>query len=217
MNDDLGPSGGCLGNIVWTCHDPDCHVCVAASGLTQWAKREQYHGMLDLNVIVAEADGGIYGLEFTPRFGYDAGPTFLWELVKPGLAEFFSNAARGQLHNVETREGFAGAIRITIPPWPSEKYSAEENVPIRGVDDSDEVYWYNVKRDDSGNLCTSGAWGIVALLTGHSVDPARSLTRPLEACKNMRLKAKQYRTDLAKQFVGDLASLKSLMSVKVGG
>lgn len=223
MNDDLGPSGGCLGNVVWMCPDPHCAVCEAASGLVLWAAREHYHGMLDLNVIVAEADGGIYGLEFTPRFGYDASPTLLWELVKPSLGEFLADAARSQLRSVDTREGFAGAVRVTLPPWPTEKHNAEENVPIRGLDDvkDNEVFWYNVKRDDAGKLCSAGAWGIVCLFTGHSVDPANACKRSLVNCQSLRLKNKQYRTDLGKQFVGDLTKLESLvgksMSTGVAG
>ena len=200
MNDDLGPSGGCLGNITWFCQG--CKVCKIAKRLTQWAKREAYHGMLDLNVIVTPS-GRVYGLEFTPRFGYDASPTLLWELVKGGLGTFFADMARGQITNLNLRDDFAGALRVTIPPWPTEKHTAEENVPIRGIDDLDHTYLYNVKEDDDG-LCTAGAWGIVALFTGRSVNPARALDRPLDCAKRVRLKNKQCRTDLAKQFSKDL-------------
>jgi uncharacterized membrane protein (DUF2068 family) len=53
-------------------------------------------------------------------------------------------------------------------------------------------------------LCTAGAWGIVALFTSHSSDPKRAVDKPLDVVKELRLKNKQYRTDLAKQFSKDL-------------
>lgn len=207
MDGDIGPSGGCLGNIAWFCGG--CKVCAIAKQLVPWARREHYHGMLDLNVIVTPS-GRVYGLEFTPRFGYDASPTLFWELVRGGLGSFFDAAARGRVGMLDLRDGFAGALRVTIPPWPTEKYTAEEAVPIRGIDPKvmeRSTYLYNVKEDDKGGLCTAGAWGIVALFTGHSSDPARAVNKPLDVVKELRLKNKQYRTDLGKQFVKDLGLL----------
>lgn len=207
MNEDIGPSGGCLGNIVWFCGG--CKVCAIAKQLVPWAERERYHGMLDLNVIVTPR-GGVFGLEFTPRFGYDASPTLLWELIPQGLGAFFGDAASGRLGVYSGREGFAGAVRVTIPPWPTEKHTAEENVPLRGIEPKVEeasMYLYNMKRDDKGQLCTAGAWGIVALFTGHSSDPKRAVDKPLDVVRGLRLKNKQFRTDLGKQFVKDLSLL----------
>ena len=209
MNGDIGPSGGCLGNIVWFCGG--CKVCETAKQLIDWARREHYHGMLDLNVIVTPK-GRVFGLEFTPRFGYDASPTLFWELIRGGLGTFFESAARGRVSMLDLREGFAGAVRVTIPPWPTEKYTAEEGVPIRGLEPKtldDNTYWYNVKRDDDGNFCTAGAWGIVALLTSHITNPERAIAKAQDFVKDIRLKNKQYRTDLGKQFVKDLETLEA--------
>jgi phosphoribosylamine---glycine ligase len=205
MNDDIGPSGGCLGNLTWFC--AGCLACTQAKKLIPWAKREGYHGMLDLNAIVT-GTGKCLGLEFTPRFGYDAAPTLLWELVEGGLGRFFEDAARGQITGLDLREDFAGSIRFTIPPWPTEKHVAEENIPLRGLTEDEHVYFYNVKRNDSG-LCTAGAWGIVGLFTAHSSNPVAAITKSIESCKKLRLKDKQYRTDLHKRFVEDLDELAS--------
>jgi phosphoribosylamine--glycine ligase len=220
MNDDLGPSGGCLGNLVWFCDG--CKVCETAKQLVPWAERNRYHGMLDLNVIVRKRDGGISGLEFTPRFGYDASPTLFWELVQGDLGAFFADAARGRVRRLDLRDGFAGALRVTIPPWPTEKYTAEEGVPIRGLEKRVEernFYLYNVKRDDEEQLVSAGAWGIIGLFTSHSVNPKRALAKPLDWCKELKLKNKQYRTDLEKQFTEDIEKLESagvVMAVRDG-
>lgn len=215
MNGDIGPSGGCLGNIVWMCDG--CPACEEYGKLLPWFRKERYHGMCDLNTIVSPK--GIYGLEFTPRFGYDASPTLFWELIEGDLGDSFAELARGTLREVSTRSGFAGAVRITIPPWPTEKYTAEENVPIRGLNDDWEksTYLYNVKsaREDPSDLRTAGAWGIVLLCTGYSVNPSRALDKPLDACKAVRLKNRQFRTDLAKQFEDDLEKLEAVIHQEV--
>jgi phosphoribosylamine--glycine ligase len=208
MNGDLGPSGGCTGNIVWFCED--CPVCQAVRGLVPWFEKEKYHGMVDLNVIVAE--DGIFGLEFTPRFGYDASPTLFWELINHPLGEFFADAAHGQLDELDLVEGYASAVRITIPPWPSEKYHASENVPIRGIKESDDhVFFYNVKKNDRG-LCSAGAWGILSLHTGIGDTVKEAFEKPYKQVEKVRVKDKQYRTDLVEQFDKDLKQMDEILS-----
>jgi phosphoribosylamine-glycine ligase len=209
MNGDIGPSGGCMGNLTWFCEG--CRVCDVAKQLVPWCQAQGYHGMLDLNAIVAKRK--IYGLEFTPRFGYDATPTLLFELVRAGLGEFLEAAAGGQIGGIDVRSGFAGGVRVTIPPWPTEKHQAESDIPIRGLTDNEirDTYWYNVKRSSEDNsLVTAGAWGIVGLFNSHSSDPRRALDKPLDVIDRLKLKNKQYRTDLGKVFAQDLDKLEEL-------
>lgn len=209
QNDDLGPSGGCAGNITWFCDG--CKACDLAKQLVPWASRERYHGMLDLNAMVTPK-GEMYGLEFTPRFGYDAAPTLLWGLVRGDLGRFLAEAAMGSVRSLDLRSGFAGAIRVTIPPFPTEKFIAEADIPLRGIDKNvlrDHVYLYDVKRNERGELVTSGALGAVCLFINRSTNHLASLARPLEWASALRLKDKQYRTDLAKRFGEDLDALAS--------
>lgn len=205
---DLGPSGGCSGNVVWVCDG--CPLCDNAKKLVPLMRREQYHGMIDLNVILAE--DGVYGLEFTPRFGYDAGPTFLMETIENSLGQFLSDMARGQLYKFGVREGFAAALRVTVPPYPTEKADVEEDVPIRGIELGPHVFGYNVKTNDSG-LCTAGAWGILLLLTSHSETLGRAYSAPYRMAEQVRVKGKQYRTDLVEVFKKDVEKLQQMLEV----
>ena len=212
MNDDVGPSGGCSGNLTWFC--AGCKACRVARQLVSWALSERYHGMLDLNVIVSRRR--IYGLEFTPRFGYDAAPTLLFELVRGGVGAFLETVARGQVDRLDLRDGFAGGIRLTVPPYPTEiihntiNCEAEENVPIRGIDDDRDIYWYDVKKDSEGNLVTSGAYGVIGVFSAHSADPRHAVAKPLEPLRALKLKNKQFRTDLHNVFVNDLEKLETI-------
>jgi phosphoribosylamine-glycine ligase len=211
MNEDIGPAGGCVGNITWFCEG--CRVCDIVRQLGAWCSSQRYHGMLDLNAIVAGKR--VYGLEFTPRFGYDAAPTLLFELVRGGLGEFFEAFSRGQISQLDLRGGFAGAVGVSMPPWPAEKYTAEEDVPIRGLDES-EVYWYNVKKDNGNNLVSAGAWGNIGCVTDYSSDPRSAMAKPLRKLRELKLKGKQFRTDLHNVFAEDLNRLYALTGEKIG-
>jgi phosphoribosylamine-glycine ligase len=170
--------------------------------------------MLDLNVIVAK--DSIYGLEFTPRFGYDATPTFLYEVVTDPLGEFLGDIAHGTLRGVNlASDNFAGAIRVTIPPWPSERYHAEENIPIRGLTKGWErnTYLYNVKENEEGDLVSAGAWGILLLLTSSGNSIVSAMRQPLERAKELRIKNKQFRTDLVDRFKEDMKKLEVTLGV----
>lgn len=209
MDGNLGPSGGCTGNIVWACGE--CPICTACRKMAPWLKEHHYVGMLDLNAIITE-NGEIRGLEWTPRFGYDASPTLLWQLLDGELSQFLSDAARLQAGQTGLRSGFAGAVRITVPPWPTEKHLAMEGLPIAGLTpkDAKNVYLYNVKETD-GRLYTAGAWGILLLLTGRGGSIGSCLSEPYTTAERVRVSDKQYRLDLTEQFKGDMGKLESAL------
>src|SRR5208283_4900836 len=94
MDGNLGPSGGCTGNIVWAC-DGECPICKGGiRKLEGFLRVSNYKGMIDLNAIISEDK--LYGLEFTPRFGYDASPTLFWGLLSMDLSELLYRVAKGQ-------------------------------------------------------------------------------------------------------------------------
>jgi phosphoribosylamine---glycine ligase len=211
MDGNLGPSGGCTGNIVWACGE--CPVCKACRKMASFLKEQHYVGMLDLNAIVTDA-GEIRGLEWTPRFGYDASPTLLWECLDGEIGNLFSDIARHQYGDVspKLRENYGGAVRITIPPWPTERHLASEGLPIRGLTkkDADNVYLYNVK-SVGGKLYTAGAWGILLLLTGSGSNISGALRVPYDMAERVRVSDKQYRLDLVGQFKDDLRKLEAVL------
>ena len=196
MNDDLGPSGGCTGNVVWACGDCEtCPICKTTLWpIEEFLRSVNYVGPIDVNAVVA--DSGIFALEFTPRFGYDATPTLLCALLASPVGVFLDSVARGICREMPLLPDFAAGVRVTVPPWPSEKFPGPEGLPLRGIKNFDKFYPYDVM-DVEGVFLTSGGYGItgIALGTGATIDEA--FVEAGKIAKKLKLPDKQFRTDLA--------------------
>ena len=198
MNDELGPSTGCSGNIMWPAEDSK----IADKGvlrIIELLKRVNYVGPIDLNAVVNKT--GVYGLEWTPRFGYDATPTYL-KMLNVEYGKFFSDIVHGKAkkwtHNCESMCG----IRFSIPPYPAEPVDTEEEkvdealpnygVPIQNWETyAANLYFYEVMlRDEQLQHCNGT--GIIGVAI-HK-DPKRCY----EILEKLKIPDLQYRTDLAK-------------------
>lgn len=197
MNDDLGPSTGCSGNITWP-----ADTSVLQDGvkrIEELCVKEGYVGQIDLNAVVTE--DGIYGLEWTPRFGYDATPTLLCGVDDVG--KLYSDITRRQIKKMSFNSEYMGSLRITIPPYPIEpsKGDAEEVSPNLGIPiqnwekDQDCLYFYEVMFDE-GQLVHSGGTGVIAIACDTGSDCMEILQHPYEVVESLQIPDKQYRTDL---------------------
>ena len=206
LNDDLGPSTGCQGNLVWMAdHD---EVTDLLEGLEEDLIKEGYIGPLDLNAILSTR--GPKGLEWTPRFGLDAMPALL-ALIEGDVGKLISDILRGQTEEMDLYDAVGGGIRLTIPPYPMEptenvrKVLASApnlGVPIRDLDE-DHTYFYEVLMQD-GELVHSPGTGVIAVIVDADEDLKSVLDRPYEILEECRVPDKQYRTDLS-GILGDMA------------
>jgi phosphoribosylamine-glycine ligase len=214
---DLGPSGGCTGNIVWRCDESNCPLCRSLEKLSGFLEKHQYNGCIDINSVVSK-EGEIYALEFTPRFGYDAFPTLLYGLFDGDFGDFIESCAKGRGPNeMPLRPGFAAGVRISNPPWPSEDFKSKANIPIRGLrgDSFESFYPYEVSKREDG-LVTSGGVGIIGVAIGYSESSIEeAFEDAYKVCKKIQLQDSQYRTDLSDVLKSDLRKLtRSFNSVK---
>jgi phosphoribosylamine---glycine ligase len=226
MNENIGPSGGCSGNVVWSCGD--CPICNVVRGMGDFLRTRRFVGPIDINCIAS--GGRVYGLEFTPRFGYDATPTLLWELLDGETSQLLHDVARGQYNQPShqsglfvrrysspgLRDGIAGGLRITIPPYPSEKYEAASGVPIGGLPKGyqDFTCLYDVKMVED-KLQSAGSYGILLLFTGHGDTVGKALSHPQRMAEQVRIPDKQYRTDLVMEFKEDFEKLSIELGITV--
>ena len=215
MNDDIGPSSGCVGNIVEAC--PMCRI--VEEGILRFEGILRYHGYvgcIDLNTICNEE--GVWGLEWTPRLGYDAFPALMEMLTVP-LADIVTRYARGGSGGdfPMNTTGYGAALRVSIPPYPCEDVDAPRDVAIRGLVRADRphAYFYNVVLDPDGQLRSSGAWGATVAFTGFGETIPDAMGRCEEMAKRVELRDKQFRTDLTGEFIEAHAAYKAYIQPQI--
>lgn len=198
---DLGEKVGCTGNVVWQI---DLQSPLVQKLLTPLIGQLQgrFIGPLDVNVIIEKSSNEPVFLEFSPRFGYDA-VFALMELFDSDFGEFLYQVASGQKWQGQINEGFAGDVRLTVPPFPAKgaKDSSleAEGVPIFGV----EPYKYNphvhlieVMIDENEQLVTSGPHGVVLSVTGRGNSPRDAQEAAYKQVDKLQIPNMRYRNDL---------------------
>jgi phosphoribosylamine--glycine ligase len=207
MNGEKGPATGCSGNLVWAEYMPSRIVANGLAKVEAAIVAEGYVGSIDLNTVVN--DEGVWGLEWTPRFGYDSTPTQMFLMRSGEIGKFFSDLARGQAGEQPLSEEIGAGIRFTIPPYPIE-FEAKElakvrpniGIPIRGLTEKNEgsFYFYEVMLDEeTGGLCHSPGDGILGVAMGRSRHVWDAFEQPYQALSELRIPELQYRTDLAEK------------------
>lgn len=200
----LGPNTGCAGNLVRS-FAPGVVPKVFSEGIGRMEailRLKDYRGMIDLNSVVSIADNKLYGLEFTPRFGYDATPTQT-VLINGDFGTFLWSVATRR-PGPQPVAGYAASVRLSIPPYPWQPHGKgkgkifESGIPIGGIKAPDlkRCYLYDAMLDASGNLVTSGHEGFVAapFCRGDTIQDAfEGLS---EQVKRIRIPDMQYRNDI---------------------
>jgi phosphoribosylamine--glycine ligase len=202
MNDELGPSTGCSGNITWPT-ELDTIISQGVKRAESLCKKNNFVGQIDLNSVI-DKNGLLYGLEWTPRFGYSATPSFL-ALVETDLGQFFSDICKNQIKELPISNQYSGSIRVSIPPYPAEPnegidtegVSPNIGVPIQNWERYQEsIYFYEVQLVED-QLCHSGGTGVICEPQG--VGPLEDcLKEPYKIAEDLIIPDKQYRTDLEK-------------------
>lgn len=207
MADDLGPNTGCAGNIVWMPSRPNAiyqqGLQKMALGLGGFPPQ-----MYDLNTIVTEGD--VYGLEWTPRFGYE-GTCNLTRLLGVPFGEFMFSVATGVLVTAEPRARFAATIRLSVPPYPSAEFSRKRiQVPITGVEQErlDTFVLYDVMKDGDA-LITGGTYNVIGSPIGCGETIEAAFGNVETAISRLDIPNLQYRSDACKALKARYATLLS--------
>ena len=198
MNDNKGPNTGCSGNLVWTYGGCEPQLYKHGLGkMKKYLKSISYTGMLDLNTIVTTQ--GVYGLEWTPRFGYDAIATFI-QLYAGNFGEMLHRIATGQVPEQSFRAEFAAGVRLSIPPYPTEVAGKHPGgVPIKGLDEEDflETFMFDVEREKD-ELVTAGVSGFIAVPMGKGESIGAAFSEVKDRIGRIKIPNMQHRTDIEK-------------------
>jgi phosphoribosylamine--glycine ligase len=211
LDGDLGPSGGCTGNVVWPCDSNDPLVKQTLLLLTEALRERSYVGAIDINCVVNE--DGVYGLEFTPRFGYDAFPTLLHSLIDFDFGAFVNSLACGSVSDERLTSGFGAGVRLSIPPWPNEKYHNEDCVTLRGFDDDAREYFYPYGVMLEGEeLKSSHGVGTLGVMNYEGRSIGQAFACVYHQIQKLKIPNLQYRTDLAEQCLKDYRELRRILT-----
>lgn len=189
----VGPATGCAGNVVWTWDDVTSQFLYEYlfKPLEPELQRANYLGPLDINGIWNEQ--GIFGLEWTARFGYDAIQAYSLLLDEP--LEDVLEALRN-LNEMPVRTGYqALAIRVSIPPYPNDGDVPE--VPVL-VPESvmANTFLSDVKLNDDGLLVTAGMDGYVLCVADYARRLPPLQSRSIAHIDKIHIPSKQYRVDI---------------------
>jgi len=199
MNKNHGPNTGCAGNLVFTFGNKE--PAVYRQGLMKmkpFLKKIGYTGMLDLNTIATPQ--GLFGLEWTPRFGYDASAA-LTQIYGGNFGEAMQAIAIGNKPDLSWNAEFCAGVRLSIPPYPSEiKGEHPHEVPVQGIKEEHytKVFMYDVEisKENKDELVTCGHSGFIATPMGIG----NSISEAFQECDALIEKIKvpnmQVRTDI---------------------
>jgi len=199
MVGDIGPNTGCMGNVVWWWPEDVSQILVDSlfRGMEGALREEGYVGPLDINAIWTPE--GPYALEFTARFGYDAIQASSRLIALP-FGEFL--AGLEGMSAIPTIEGYAVAVRVSIPPYPHE--GDVPDVPVGGIgeDNRDEVYLSDVQNTPEGFLC-AGADGYVLSVAANSQRLSQAISRAYQVIDGLIIPNMQYRLDVGERVAAE--------------
>lgn len=163
------------------------------------ALRDAGHvGYVNLNTIIN--DDGIWPLELTCRFGYP-GFAILSALFAEPLGEMLARIARGEAGAIETHDGFAVGVVLTVPPFPYHHGYEElsKGIPILLGELSEEerahLHFGEVAMV-GGELVTAGQIGYIMVVTGRGPTVEAAQTAAYTLAAKIAIPNVRYRTDI---------------------
>jgi phosphoribosylamine-glycine ligase len=210
MNDGVGPNTGCSGNLVFTLNSESKVFTEGLAKAKTALNSLGFRGMVDLNTIATEDK--LYGLEWTPRFGYDASAT-LFGMYGGDFGQLLQRVASGGIPEQKWKAEYGTSARLTIPPYPTEiKLAKVKGIPIKGfnLDNEEELmktYFYDVMADKDELVC-SGINGLICCPIETGPTPELAFARLDNRIKKIQIPDMQYRTDLKKSIMERYFKLK---------
>lgn len=204
-NDDEGRNTGCAGDVVWKLNGNERIIQEGINKSLPFFRKNKLPMMIDLNCIVN--DDGLWGLEWTPRFGYDASFS-LFQLLKIPLGSVLERLVKGEdiLMDYAFSSDFALSIRIL-------RDMIEPELPIEIKPTSQhegKLWWWDIVMGQDG-LETGGSGEEIVIITTQAptIDEAKKIMyEDLEPC--IIIPDGDKRTDIGVKAKEDYENLKML-------
>lgn len=209
----LGPKTGCMGSAVWIGLENSKLYREGIGKLVPALRKVKYIGPIDLNTIVAE--GKLYGLEFTARFGYDA-LFILFEMLRGKVNDLLYGVATGVAKGMTFKSNWGMGIDLVVPPYPLDiKPDLYKDVLIQGLNRGNlKHFWpYDVYKKGDRYLC-AGNGGDLGVVTARGDEigdwsPIRDAKRRIiRTISNLIIPDMIYRRDIGNRVSDERAQLK---------
>jgi phosphoribosylamine--glycine ligase len=197
MNDDIGPNTGCMGNVVWRAKNDK--LVQNLKKLTPFLRHAEFRGPIDINTIVNSS--GIYALELTTRFGYDAVEGLYESLSKKCFGDILLDLATKTNQNdpiqIPMREGFTAVVRLTVPPYPFDKAKpSERGLPVIGIPHNlESIYPADIYKNN-GQFFWSASDGVLCKVAAFNEDLDKAIEEAYLKVNKISAQGLQYRTDV---------------------
>ena len=210
---DLGEQTGEMGTVA-TYRRSQRLFDLTLGKLTDTFRASNYRGYVNLNTIAN--DQGVWPLEFTCRFGYP-GFAVLGCLQAEPWEAVLEKLAKGSATSLDTHDGFAVAVVLTVPPFPYPHGYAElgKGEPVGFARqttpaDLDHFHFGEVERL-GGHLVTSGSIGYVMVVTGRGSTVELAQRDAYGRVAKVVIPNVRYRNDIGDRVIArDLAELERL-------
>lgn len=209
---DLGPMVGASTSVVFGAYkDEPIIVQKVFKKLLLLMEKVKYTGVLDINCIVN--DKGIYGLEWTPRLGWNAMFAELEVLeIPPG--ELFIKVAEGSIDRLRYKEGYGYALRVVLPEYPSEDkniYKQYKGMPVFYLPEYKDNIWFLGVRLGRHSIEVDTLDGIVAEISSYGRTMEEAEHKAIEVLNGLYIPNKTARVgDGAKHALKRYNGLKKL-------
>lgn len=198
MPGNLGPNTGCASMLMWLPSKPTPLYEQGLGKVTEFLREQNYVGPLDLNTICTE--GTAYGIEWTPRFGYE-GTCNLTQLISAPFGELLVASATGSnLTLGEPKARFAATIRLSTPPYPNADATRKRFVvPVNGINLEDiEKIFLGDLRLNGEQLETTGWYNMVAAPIGLGNSIGEAFAQSEAMVKSIEVPDAMWRNDVCK-------------------
>ena len=156
----VGRNRGCRGDVTWIA---DRNIRLVKEGISRIEpilRQNKYVGFIDLNQMVSKE--GIFGLEWTPRFGYNGTFTFIGECIQKPLWSVIEGFLDGKLDNLKPSSKFGASVNL-------DREVEIADLPIicdktKDPEIGSHVWLYDFKCGKQGQVLTAGAAQEIAVV-----------------------------------------------------
>lgn len=185
--DDLGPIMGCAASVVSNYNSKEPRIVQKVfKKIFLLFEKIKYSGPVDINTIVTK-NGDIYGLEWTPRLGYNACFCF-FELLKIPISEFFMKIVSGEISEIPHIKEFGYCVRVFTSPAPVDLPSIDDNTLIKEIrkskngipviwdnEDLPHIWPYDIEKSVEGPVVSGTDLQILEISSkGKTIEEAKS-------------------------------------------